>query len=284
MAWMFHEALLSFKRRPWTHAAWLISLTLCLGCIGWVRAHAEGTSEILQRLEPAGEVWAFMGEGGDDDAMKALLRRLEALPSVGAARILDSEQVRRRLAGELRDPKSARDIPQALLPRAIHIMPPRGGQVAPAAIAILRATPEIETVDAGAREVLRTRARVRQIHFGAHLLSLLLTLTILILGIALGRLVMSLKREEVAVMRLLGATRDRLIGPLLITGTLVGVVAGLGGYAMSIGLGAWMASATELTVATPLSLALRLMLLGGLTQVAGCGLGILSEIQRPEIE
>ena len=149
---------------------------------------------------------------------------------------------------------------------------------------ILRATPEIETVDAGAREVIRTRARVRQIHFGAHLLSLLLTLTILILGIALGRLVMSLKREEVAVMRLLGATRDRLIGPLLITGTLVGAFAGLGGYAMSIGLGAWMTSATELTVATPLSLALRLMLLGALTQVAGCGLGMLSEIQRPEIE
>ena len=142
----------------------------------------------------------------------------------------------------------------------------------------------MESVDAGARELLRTRARVRQIHLGAHLLSLLLTLTIVILGVALGRLVMSLRREEIAVLRLLGATRDRLIGPLLLTGIVVGVVAGLGGYCMSAALGHWMRQSTDLVVATPIDLAFRLMLLGALTQIAGTGLGMLSEIQKPELE
>ena len=95
---------------------------------------------------------------------------------------------------------------------------------------------------------------------------------------------MSLKREEIAVLRLLGATRDRLAGPLLLTGVVGGLIAGIGGYAMSTGLSAWMAASTDLVVATPLSLALRLMTLGALTQVAGTGLGMLSEIQRPELE
>ena len=284
MKWMLQEALLGFRRRPWTHSAWLLALTLCLGCIGWVRAHAEGTDEILRRLDPAGEVWAFLSEAADEQPITNLLARLEALPSVQTARLLTTKQVRKRLAGELRDPRAAGEIPSALLPRAIHLTPPSGGQVAPAAITILRAAPGVDSVDAGAREVLRTRARVRQIHLGAHLLSLLLTLTIVILGVALGRLVMSLKREEIAVLRLLGATRDRLVGPLLCTGVAVGLVAGLGGYLMSTGLSAWMASSTDLVVATPLSLALRLMALGALTQVAGTGLGMLSEIQRPELE
>jgi cell division transport system permease protein len=284
MSWMLKEALLSFRRRPWTHSAWLLALTLCLGCIGWVRAHAEGTDEILRRLDPAGEVWAFLSEGADDQPITNLLARLEALPTVESARLLTTKQVRHRLAGEFRDPAAAREIPTALLPRAIHLTPPSGGQVAPAAITILRAAPGIESVDAGARELLRTRARVRQIHLGAHLLSLLLTLTIVILGVALGRLVMSLRREEIAVLRLLGATRDRLAGPLLFTGVVVGMVAGFGGYLMSTGLSSWMAASTDLVVATPLSLALRLMALGALTQLAGTGLGMLSEIQRPELE
>jgi cell division transport system permease protein len=284
MIWSLREALLGFKRRPWTHSSWLLALTLCLGCIGWVRAHAEGTDEILKRLDPAGEVWAFLSEEADQDAMKNLLVRLESLPSVQSARLLEAKEVRRRLASELRDPQAAQEIPKALLPSAIHLSPPSSGQVAPAAIAILRAAPGVESVDAGARELLRTRARVRQIHLGAHLLSLLLTLTIVILGVALGRLVMSLRREEIAVLRLLGATRDRLIGPLLLTGIVVGLLAGFGGYCMSSALGAWMRDSTDLAVATPFGLALRLMALGALTQVAGTGLGMLTEIQRPELE
>jgi cell division transport system permease protein len=119
---------------------------------------------------------------------------------------------------------------------------------------------------------------------GAHLLSLLLTLTVLILGIALGRLVMSLRREEIAVLRLLGATRDRLAGPLLFTGVVVGLLAGIGGFAMSYGLSIWMSASTDLAVATPASLGIRLITLGILTQVAGTGLGMLSEIQRSELE
>ena len=284
MIWSLREALLGFRRRPWTHSSWLLALTLCLGCIGWVRAHAEGTNEILQRLDPAGEVWAFLNDKADDTPIKGLLSRLEALPSVRQARLLSEDEVRRRLAGELRDPQAAQEIPDALLPRAIHLIPPTDGQVAPAAITILRATPGVESVDAGARELLRTRARVRQIHLGAHLLSLLLTLTIVILGVALGRLVMSLRREEIAVLRLLGATRNRLIGPLRLTGVVVGVAAGLGGYCMSAALGAWMRQSTDLVVATPAHLAFRLMLLGALTQIAGTGLGMLSEIQKPELE
>ena len=95
---------------------------------------------------------------------------------------------------------------------------------------------------------------------------------------------MSLRREEIAVLRLLGATRNRLIGPLLLTGVVVGVAAGLGGYCMSAALGAWMRQSTDLVVATPAHLAFRLMLLGALTQIAGTGLGMLSEIQKPELE
>ena len=284
MMWNFKEALLVLRRRPWTHSAWLLALTLCLGSIGWVRAHAAGTQEILQRLEPAGEVWAFLDEQTATEPVEQLMARLEALPSVHRARLLAPKEVRKRLATELRDTEAARAIPDELLPRSIHIVPPEGEQVAPAAITILRATPGVESIDAGARELLATRARVRQIHLGAHLLSLLLTLTVVILGVALGRLVMSLRRDEIAVFRLLGATRDRLILPLLLTGVMVGLVAGLGGYALSVGLSSWMRQATDLVVSTPASLAVRLMLLGALTQVAGTGLGMLSEIQRPEIE
>ena len=212
------------------------------------------------------------------------MARLRALPSVARAELLSATQVRRRLGGELRDPKAAAEIPEALLPRTIHITPPPQREVSPAAVAILRAAPGIEAIDAGAKDMLRTRTRVRQVHLGAHLLSLLLTLTILLLGIALGRLMMALRRDEIAVLRLLGATRDRLVGPLLTTGIVVGILAGVGGYALSVGLGAWMSAATDLAVATPASLAARLLTLGVLTQVAGCGLGMLSELQRPETE
>jgi cell division protein FtsX len=284
ITWSAQEALLSFRRRPWIHCGWVISLTLCLGCIGWVRAHAEGTGEVLRRLEPAGEVWAFLDQNADDARLRPLLARLRALPSVAHAELLSPAQVRRRLAAELRDPEAAAEIPEALLPRTVHVTPPTRREVSPAAVAILRAAPGIEAIDAGAKDMLRSRTRMRQIHLGAHLLSLLLTLTILLLGIALGRLMMALRRDEIAVLRLLGATKDRLIGPLLTTGIVVGLLAGAGGYGLSVGLGAWMAAATDLAVATPPSLAVRLLTLGVLTQVAGCGLGMLSELQRSEID
>lgn len=288
MSFAWREMLTAFRRRPWLMLGWLAVLSSCLMAMGWIQGFAEGARRAAAQIEPEHQIWAFAVPEAEAKALDDLLRRIGALPSIERVRRLDSNEVRRRIGVELSADPSAVDIPEGLLPRAIEITPADRG-VSPAALEILRASADIEWVDAGDTQINRARARVRSLDRSAQALSLLLLVTLLLLGLGLGRLAMSLRRDEVAVMRLVGGTHRWIGAPMLLSAVIVGLGAALiaffGCRISMAGLAELTGSGLHLVAPVPAGTQLlRLATVGLLSQSLGVLLGVMAELNRSEMD
>ena len=288
ISFAWREMVTSFRRRPWLMLCWLAVLSSCLMAMGWIQGFAEGARRAAAQIEPEHQIWAFARPNAEAKALDDLLRRIRSLPSVERVRRLSLDEVRRRIAVELSSEASASDLPDSLLPEAIEIMPVEKG-VNPAVLEILRASSEIEWVDAGDSRINRARARVRSLDRSAQALSLLLLVTLLLLGLGLGRLAMSLRRDEVAVMRLVGGSHRWIGAPMLLSAVIVGLGAALIAF---VGCRVSMAGLAELTgggmyLVAPVPAGaqlIRLVAVGLLSQSFGVLLGVMAELNRSEMD
>ncbi|HBU47722.1 MAG TPA: hypothetical protein DEB46_05370 [Myxococcales bacterium] len=285
-AW--REMVTAFRRRPWLMLCWLAVLSSCLMAMGWIQGFAEGARRAAAQIEPEHQIWAFARPDAEAKPLEDLLRRIGSLPSVERVRRLNAAEVRRRIAVELSSETSASDLPDGLLPQSIQITPIKSG-VNPAVLEILRASEAIEWVDAGDIQVNQARARVRSLDRSAQALSLLLLVTLLLLGLGLGRLAMSLRRDEVAVMRLVGGSHLWIGAPMMLSAVIIGLSAALIAF---VGCRVSMAGLTELTgggmyLVAPVpayAQLLRLVTVGLLSQTLGVLLGVMAELNRSEMD
>lgn len=280
--------LTSFRRRPWLILGWLSVLTSCLMAMGWIQGFAEGARRAAAQIAPAHQVWAFASPKAEPKALDSLLQRLTALPSIKQVRKLSVPEIRQRIMSEMKGSEKATDLPGDLLPRAIEITPKKT-TVSKAALEILRAASEIEWVDVGDEQLNQARARVRTLDRSAQGLSLLLLATLLLMGLGLGRLAMSLRREEVAVMRLVGGTHRWIGAPMVLSAFVVGLGAALLAF---VGCRYSLSGLTELsqgglTLIAPVpagSQLLSLVIIGLGSQVLGVLLGVMAELNRSEMD
>mgnify|MGYP006887394498 FL=1 len=62
------------------------------------------------------------------------------------------------------------------------------------------------------------------------------------------KLTIDAKRHEIAIMKLVGATDEFIVGPFILTGVVLGVLGGVLGASFAIGLYTWVASAVQAAV------------------------------------
>ncbi|WP_291424509.1 ABC transporter permease [Deinococcus sp.] len=220
---MYHlrQALLAMRANFTATFSTLTTMTITLLVLGAVLLLTLNVNRTLEQLEAQVEVAAFLK---DDANIPALLGQVKLYQGVHDARLVSREQV---LAEMTRDYPYARDaaalagnpFPNTLRMRVERVQDSR--RIAN----IVQALPGVATVEYGANYVdpaVKTLNAIRTAGYGLVALLLLGTLFNILNAV---RVAMFARRNEIGVMRLLGATPAFIRMPHLIEGVLVGLIA-----------------------------------------------------------
>jgi cell division transport system permease protein len=197
-------------------------MTLTLLMLGFVLLLTLNVNRTLEQLESQVEVAAFLNVGTDG---AALLKQVQGFPQVREAQLVSSEQVLEEMT---RDSPYARDAVALVgnpFPTTVRMRVGRVEDSRVVAAAVSR-LPGVQDVEYGAGYVdptVRALTAIRAAGYGLVGLLLLGTLFNILNAV---RVAMYARRNEISVMRLLGATRGFIRMPHVIEGVLLGVLAG----------------------------------------------------------
>lgn len=218
---MYHlrQALLAMRANLTATLSTLTTMTLTLLTLGGVLLLTLNVNRTLERLESQVEVAAYLTPQADGDA---LLRQVRAYPGVTEARLVSSEEI---LAEMTRDYPSTRmaarlagnPFPDTLRLRLSRVEDSR--QVAQRAKA-LPGVSDVEYGEAYVDSAVRALTTVRGVGYGMVALLLIGTLFNILNAV---RVAMFARRNEISIMKLLGATRSFIRMPHLMEGMLVGL-------------------------------------------------------------
>ncbi|GGK87059.1 hypothetical protein GCM10010844_02040 [Deinococcus radiotolerans] len=201
--------------------ATLMTMTLTLLMLGFVLLLTLNVNRTIEQLESQVEVAAFLRPDAQDTA---LLGQVQAIPEVRNARLVTSEEV---LTEMTQDSPFARDAaalvgnpyPDTLRMRVARIEDTRS------VAAKVSALPGVESIEYGAGYVDSTVRTLSAVRLAGYLLVGLLLLGTLFNILNAVRVAMYARRDEISVMRLLGATRGFIRMPHVLEGLMVGALA-----------------------------------------------------------
>ncbi|WP_167757818.1 cell division protein FtsX [Deinococcus fonticola] len=221
MNYHLRQALLAMRANFTSTFSTLTTMTITLLVLGAVLLLTLNVNRTLEQLESQVEVAAYLTEQADD---ANLLAQVKQYPQVREAQLLSKEQVLAEMTRDYPYAKEAADLAGNPFPDTIRMRVGRVEDSRPVASAVQR-LPGVESVEYGAGYVdpaVRTLTAVRTAGYG--LVSLLLLGTLFNILNAV-RVAMYARRNEIGVMRLLGATPAFIRMPHLIEGILVGLIA-----------------------------------------------------------
>lgn len=245
MTYHFRQALLAMRGNLTATFATLTTMTLTLLMLGFVLLLTLNVDRTLEQLESQVEVAAFLRDGANGPA---LLSQVRSLPQVREARLVTSEQVLEEMT---RDYPYARDaallagnpFPDTLRMRVGRV---EDSRTVAAAVAAL---PGVEDVEYGAGYVDQTVRTLTAVRGAGYALVGLLLLGTLFNILNAVRVAMYARRNEISVMRLLGATRGFIRMPHVIEGVLLGLTAGV--LALALLTPAYLELATRVQLFAP---------------------------------
>ena len=199
----------------------LTTMTLTLLTLGGVLLLTLNVDRTLERLESQVEVAAYLTPSADE---QALLKAARSYPQVTQARLVSSEEVLKEMTRDYPYTREATALTGNPFPDTLRLRVARLEDSRRVAAAV-EALPGVESVEYGETYVdsaVRALTAVRAVGYGMVALLLLGTLFNILNAV---RVAMFARRDEISVMRLLGATRSFIRMPHLIEGLLVGSVA-----------------------------------------------------------
>lgn len=220
---MYHlrQALLAMRANLTATLSTLTTMTLTLLTLGGVLLLTLNVNRTLERLESQVEVAAYLSPAAKPDE---LLRTVRAYPQVLEARVVTSEEILKEMTRDYPYTREAAELTGNPFPDTLRM---RVGKVEDSRRVAVAAQvlPGVESVEYGEDYIdsaVRALTAVRAVGYGMVALLLLGTLFNILNAV---RVAMFARRNEISVMRLLGATRSFIRMPHLIEGMLVGLVA-----------------------------------------------------------
>lgn len=236
MPYSLREALSAFQRTPLLVAVSIVAVSLSLFVFGLFGLAAYNIRAALQDIEERVEVVAYLR----DDASEAQVRRAEqeirAMPEVLAVRYVSKGEALAIAAQELAE---FRDVITGLetnpLPASFEIRLQPGYRTPEATERLAQhvlAYPFVEDAEFG-REWVSKIVSLQRIAGGTTFAigGAFAAVAVIIIGTAV-RIAVFARREEIEIMRLVGATDGFIRRPFLVEGLLAGLI---GGFA-AIGL------------------------------------------------
>jgi cell division transport system permease protein len=225
------EALAAFRRTPLLTALSVLAIGLSLFVVGLFTLAAFNVRMAIDAVEERVEIVAYLQDGATEQQIGLVQSEIESLPEVLGTTFISRTEA---LATAVRDLEEFREVFSDLevnpLPASIEVrlQPGHRNTISVERVAEnLRAYTFVEEVSYG-REWLAKIVSLRRIAAGGT--ALIGGAFALVAGIIIAtavRLAVFARREEIAIMRLVGATNTFIQSPFLIEGFVSGLLGGL---------------------------------------------------------
>lgn len=226
------EAFAAFRRSPIliTFSAAMIGLSLFI--IGLFGIGAHNIRQVLDQIESRVEIIAYLRDDVRDDAAELMLAEIHAFPEVERATYISRAQALENARRE--DPAIFTDLEVNPLPASIEVQLRPGNrspEIVERVATRITGYPFVEDLNYGKEWVERIYL-LRRIAGATALVvgGAFAAVAILIIGTAI-RMAIFARREEIEIMRLVGATNAFIRSPFLLEGLLTGLLGA--GFALS---------------------------------------------------
>lgn len=225
MNYALREAASAFRRSPLltTLSAAMIGLSLFI--IGLFGIGAHNIRKVLDEIESRVEIIAYLHDGVREDAARLMLVEINAFPEVEEASYVSAAEALERARRE--DPVNFANIEVNPLPASIEVrlLPGnRSPDIVESVADRITGYPFVEDLNYGKEWVERIYL-LRRIAGATALVvgGAFAAVAILIIGTAI-RMAIFARRDEIEIMRLVGATNSFIRTPFLLEGLLTGLV------------------------------------------------------------
>lgn len=228
MNYHLRQALLAMRANLTSTLSTLTTMTITLLVLGAVMLLTLNVNRTLSQLESQVEVAAYLKDDADP---QALLNVVGQFPLVRGATVVTKEQILAEMTREYPYAQEATQLAGNPFPTTLRLKVDKveDSRRVAAMVQALQGVDSVEYGDSYVDPAVKTLTTVRTTGYGLVALLLLGTLFSILNAV---RVAMYARRNEISVMRLLGATRGFIRMPHLIEGVLVGAVAA----ALAVGL------------------------------------------------
>jgi len=228
---VLREALNVFRRAPALSVLSIITIAFSLYVVGLFGLVALNLREALRGVEQRVEVVAYLLRGTPPESIAQASEDIAAFPEVQRVTFVSEDEALTRARAELVEFRDAyRDLTVNPLPASLEIQLKDGSRDAAHAQLVadrLRGIDFIDDVRYG-REWVEKLDRLRNIGglVGMSIGLAFAAVAVVIIGVTI-RITVLQRAREIAIMRLVGATRGFIRGPFLLEGALKGLLGGV---------------------------------------------------------
>jgi cell division transport system permease protein len=228
---VLREALNVFRRAPALSILSITTIAFSLYVVGLFGLVALNLREALRGVEQRVEVVAYLLRGTPPESIAQASEDIAAFPEVQRVTFVSEDEALTRARAELVEFRDAyRDLTVNPLPASLEIQLKDGSRDAVHAQLVaerLRGIGFIDDVRYG-REWVEKLDRLRNIGglVGMSIGLAFAAVAVVIIGVTI-RITVLQRAREIAIMRLVGATRGFIRGPFLLEGALKGLLGGI---------------------------------------------------------
>ena len=230
-SYFFREA----SRRIWvskrTSSVAILMIALALTILGAFLLVAENLTTAVDRWQGKSRVTIYFAPDATDASILAVRRRLEADPALQNHAFVSREEALARFRESFSGLSGVLDeLDENPLPPSFEVEVTSAtvqGSEFNKQMGAIRAMPQVEEVQFDWLWVAKLRRLVRMINTAGMIIGGILALAAAFMIANVIRLTMYAHREEVEIMRLVGATERTIRGPFLLEGLLHGVIGGI---------------------------------------------------------
>lgn len=251
--WLHHAqqcigSLGELARYPFASLMTMAVLGLSLTLPATLYVIVKNTDSVGANFQNASEISVFLRQDLDDQAVTTFAKRIELNPAVAEIKLIEKEAA----LAEFRERSGFGDALETLdsnpLPDVLLVTPHANHRAPAAAEALLQELKQQREVDEARLDVgwlQRFEAIVQLIRDGFLGLALLLCIAVVLIVGNTIRLNISSKRDEIMVMKLVGATDAYIQRPFLYTGLWYGIVGGVITWLATAALLWWLSGAVR---------------------------------------
>ena len=228
MSFLLSEALRDLRRAGRMAVSAVVLITLSLAALGGFWLVSANLGRAVSEWRDRVRVVVYLKREPPPAEVPALLQRVRALPDVADVQFVSKTEALASLKRMLgKDATVADQLPQNPLPASIEVTPTATGATPEAARALverLAALPEAEEVAGGVEWVERLSHWQRLLATIGLGVGAVLAVAAITTVTTSTTLVLHARRQEMEIMRLVGASEAVIRGPLLVQGLIQGLL------------------------------------------------------------